>query len=82
MPRMTRFRDPIKLDLNEDWALVASSGGLYGDGTRLDIHLYNGALRDANIVSLSAAGERTTFATRIADLTGLAEERASDQLPT
>jgi putative DNA primase/helicase len=72
---MTRLSEPLKIDLSPDWALVANSAGLYGDGTRVDVHLYyNGSLKDNYLFSLSADRDRNEYATKIAGATGLYQD--------
>ena len=68
MPKMTRLHDPVSIEINQDWALVVSSAGLYGDGTRADIHLYNGTIQAANLVRLSLEDARKAISEEFAQI--------------
>ncbi len=67
MPTMKRLLEPVSMELAGELILSVPSAGLYSDGTRADVHLYNGTLQFADIVSLSAANSRDAFAAKIAE---------------
>ena len=68
MAKMTRLHDPISIDLGMEWTVVVSSAGLYGDGTRADLHLYNGTIQDAALVRLSIEKERQSVSEKFAQV--------------
>ncbi|ETX07729.1 hypothetical protein [Candidatus Entotheonella palauensis] len=65
------YPEPVGIEVAEGWCIVAKSAGVTSEGTRADIELHNGAVRDSDVVPLSSRKARQVTAEPFAEYSGV-----------
>ncbi len=70
MTRMRLLSEPVGIEIAKGWNIVAKSAGVTSEGTRVDIELHNGTVRDSDVVPLSSRKARQETAKQFAEYSG------------